>query len=106
MPINEAMLIDTEGAQDRRVQVVRMDGPLDRRVADGIGGADDLAAPNAAPGEPHRVARGRMIAARRRTGILRGWRATELAAPDDERLAEQSAPFQVGNQARDGAIGL
>src|SRR5438477_248477 len=59
----QLVLIDAEGLQDRGVQVARRDRALDGAVADGVGGADDLTALDAAAGQPHRVAGRGMVAA-------------------------------------------
>src|SRR5262249_21110147 len=106
VPEEQAMLVDAERVQDRRGQVVGVNGPFHRGVTDRVGGADDLAAAHPAAGQPHRVTRWRVIAARRRSGVLGCRRAAELAAPDDQRRVEQAAPLQVGQQPGDGPVGL
>src|SRR5215210_7792945 len=61
VPVDEAVLVDAQGVQDRRVQVVGVDRPLDGGIADRVGGTNDLATPDAAAGQPHRIARGGVV---------------------------------------------
>ena len=67
-----------------------------------IGLAEREAGLDAGAGEPDREAAGVVIAAR---AVLLGvGGAAELAAPPDQRILEQSALLQVGEQAGDGAV--
>ena len=83
------------------MNVAEVIGILDGAQADGVGGADDLAALDAAAGQPHRKAEVVVIAA---LAALRLRRAAELAAPQNQRRIEQAAPLQVRQQAGDRLI--
>jgi hypothetical protein len=56
MAENQVVLIDAKGMEDGGVKVVRVDGAFDGGITDGVGGADDLAAFDAATGQPHGIA--------------------------------------------------
>src|SRR5438874_1468113 len=60
--VKELVLIDAQGVQDGRVQVVGVDGPLHGDEADRVGGADHLASLDPAAGQPHGVSQGRVVA--------------------------------------------
>ena len=96
----ELFVVDAELMQDRRVQVVDVDRIADDVVAVVVGFAVGDARPDAAAGHPDGEAARVMIAAVVRGGqvALAVNRATELAAPDDERVVEQPAPLQIENQ--------
>ena len=80
--IGQLVLIEAELVQDRGVDVAEVIGALDGVQADGVGGADDLPALDAAAGHPHREAEVVVVAALARLGL---GRAAELAAPEDQR---------------------
>src|SRR5262249_25531177 len=71
--------------------------------ADGVGGAEDLAALDAAAGQPHGEAVRVVVAAGR---ALAHGRAAELASPDHQRRVEQAARLEVAQQASDGPVAL
>ena len=84
------------------MQVVHADAVLDRHAAEFVGGAIDSARPGTAARHPDREAAGMMVAA---DPLLAGdvvavgrRRPPELAAPDDERVLEHVAVFEVGEQ--------
>ncbi len=58
---------------------------------------------DAAASQPHREAVVVMVAT---VAAFRDWRATELAAPHDQRFVEQAAAFQVAKQRRDRLLDL
>ena len=94
-----------EQVQDRRVQVVDVDGVDGGGVADLVGLAVADAALDAAAGHPDGEAVRVVVAA----GLLAGLgdrQAAELAAPDHQRLVEQPALVEVGQQAGDRLVGL
>ena len=101
-------MVEAQEVQNRGVQVVDVDGLLDGRVAELVGGAVDLAALDAAAGEPDRKAPVVVVAAHARLAAreLDGRRAAELAAADHQRLLEQPALLEVGQQRRDGLVAL
>ena len=93
--------------QDAGVQVVEVDAIADGAQAELVGGADDLAALDAAAGHPDREAVGVVVAAFGAAGAAVGdGTAAEFAAPDHQRGVEQAAGFEVGQQAGDAFVGL
>src|SRR4051812_15272762 len=83
-----------------------MDRAVDGGVADFVGGADDLAAFDAAAGEPDRVAAGGMIAAFFVAAAFGAGSAAEFAGPEDQRRVEQAALLEIHQKCRDGSIRL
>ena len=101
-------MIDPQQLQHRRVQIVDVDGILDDVVAEVVGAADGDAGAHAAAGEPHREG-ARMVVAAEELRAVAGLvhrRAAELAAPDDQRVVEQPALLEVGEQPVDRPVGL
>ena len=78
------------------MEVVDVDRVLDGLEAELVGGAVDVAALDAAAGQPHGEAVVVVVAAVHLAGVgagrgqLDGRRAAELAAPDDERVLEHA----------------
>ena len=99
----EALVVEAEQVQNRGMQVGDMAAVGDGVVAEVVGGAVGLAALDAAAGEPDAEAIGVVVAAVLALGA-RG--PAELATPDDERLVEQPALLQIGEQAGDRQVGL
>src|SRR5687767_16027210 len=88
---------------------MHMDGVFSRLETKFIRRAIDGAAADAAPGQPHGKAIGIVIAPLERfAGVvqLHGWRATEFASPNDERILQHSALLQISQQGRDWLIDL
>ena len=90
------------------MQVVDVDRVLDGLVAELVGRAVGRAALDAAAGQPDGEAPVVVVAAHRRLAAdqLDRRRAAELAAADHQRLVEQAAPLQIGQQRRDRAVDL
>ena len=101
-------MVDAELVQQRGVEVVDVDGILDDVVAEVVRLADDVAALDAGAGHPEAEAARVMVAAVVVLGerALRIDGAAELAAPDDERVVEQAALFQIGEQRGGGLVGV
>src|SRR5262249_9672351 len=97
--IGQAGVVDAHQMQDGGVQVVDVDLVPHRVPAVLVGGAVDQAAADAPAGQPHREA------AAGGWGCAGGGGGAELPAPDDERVGEQPAGFQVAEQAGDGQVG-
>jgi hypothetical protein len=99
-------VVDSHDVQDRRLQVVHVDRVLGDVVAEVVGRAVGEARLDAAARHPAGEAARVMIAAVVGRGelALRVVRAPELAAPDDQRVVEQAALFQVGDQRVAGAV--
>ena len=108
----ELLVIEAEEAQDGGVQVVHVDDVGRRLEAELVGGSMDMAGLHAAAGHPHGEAVVVVVAAvdlaliGARGGQFDGRGAAELAAPDDERLVEQAAALEVGQQGGDGLVGF
>src|SRR5690606_1328239 len=85
------------------VQVVEMDLVFDGEVAVVVGGAVADAGLHAAAGEPHGVALGIVVAA---VVSLGDGGASKLASPENERVLEEAAGFEVGEEAGDGQVDL
>lgn len=106
--VNEFLVIHSHQVQHSGVQIVHVDGTIEDVVAVFIGEAMGDAALDSGPREPDAEAARVMIAAvivPTHFPLAIG-RATELAAPDDERIVEQATAFQVHHQRGRGLIGL
>ena len=86
--MGELNMVKTQQMQHRRVNVVNVRGPFDGAQTDLIGGADRLTGLDAGPGKEHGEAPGIMVSP---IALLIKRRAAEFAAPDDERLVQQTA---------------
>ena len=101
-------MVDAEEMQDGGVQVMHVHGILGHIVAEVVGLAVTGAGLHAAAGHPHGEATRVVVAA----GFgavpfaLAGDAAAELAAPDDERVLEQPATFEVFDQGGAGLVGI
>src|SRR3954471_22688311 len=96
-------MVEAHEMKNSCVEVMNVDALFDGAQADLVRSADDTAGLRAAAGHPHAEAPGIVIASE--AFFVEG-RPSEFAAPDDERLIEQAARFQVGEQTRNRAIGL
>ncbi|TXT30197.1 MAG: hypothetical protein FD138_2314 [Planctomycetota bacterium] len=94
--------IDVESLADRREQVVDGDRVVIDRAAVFRGGSDDLASLDAAAS--HRGVEDARVVVPTAARIDFG-SATELAHPDDERLVEQTAFFQIADERGHAGIG-
>src|SRR6185369_8559102 len=96
----EAFVINAELLQDGRLQVARMHRVPHDVVAELVGFAMHDAALDPAAGQPLREAARVMIATviHVRQLALRIDRAAELAAPDEERVVQKAARFQILHQ--------
>src|ERR1051326_764885 len=96
-------VVEAELMKDGRVEIAVIVAILDRFEAELVGGAVDGAALDAAAGQPDGVAARVVIAAGR---VLRPRAATELAAPDDQRLVQHPALLEVADESRDRLVDL
>src|SRR5262245_60472029 len=103
MAERQPAVVDPEQVQDCRVNIVNVRPVLLGAQANGVGGADHLPALDAATGQPHREAMWVVVAPGR---PLTHRRASELAAPDNERFVQQPARLEVLQQARDWPVAL
>src|SRR5947208_1714651 len=91
--IGQTGVIKAEQMEKRRVQVVDVDAVGRGVEAEFVGLAQSEARLDAAASQPHRKAIGMMVAAI--VAALDHRRASELAAPNDERAFQQAALLQV-----------
>ncbi len=104
----EKLVVDSQAVQDRRIQIVDVDRVRGDVVTELIRFAVDDASFHAAAGQPDAKAARMMIPAvvgvRERS--LRVHRAAEFAAPDDERVFEESPLLEILNERCRGLIGV
>lgn len=100
--VGQPFMVDAEEMQDRRVKIVHMGAAFDRFVTELVGCSKAKACLDAAASE--KVGESLRIVVTAVTPLGKGIPA-EFSAPPDERLFEQSALLQVGQQRRDRLIG-
>ena len=105
--VRQLLVVDAERVQDGGLEVVDRDRVGHHVVAELVGLAEHEPALHAAAGDPHAEVPRMMVAAVVRVGqlALAEHRPAELAAPDDERVVEQAALLQVGDQRGGRLIG-
>src|SRR3954447_3951653 len=99
--IRQTLVVEPEQVEDRGVQVVIVHLVLDRGEPELVGPAVADAPLHAAAGQPDRISLGVVVAA---VGPLGVRRAAELGAPEDQRVVEQAADLEVGQEPRDGPV--
>ena len=99
------VVVEAQQVQDRGVQVVDVDAVLGDVEAELVAFAERDARLDAAAGEPHGEGVGVMVAAVV-AAALDHRRAAELAAPDHERVVQQAALLQIGDQGGAGLVGV
>src|SRR6516225_3255589 len=108
--IGEALVIEAQEPEDSGVQIVNVDGMLDGTETEIVGGAMNLASLDAAAGQPHAETIVIVVAAIDAAGIgarsrqLHRRSSAKLAAPDQQRIVQHAALFQVFQKASDGLI--
>ena len=102
--VRELVGVEAEAVEDRGVQVLDVEAVGHRGAAQLVGLADAGAAPDPAPGHPHREAVGVVVAAGS-LGVFGRGLASELAAPHHDRLLEQARALQVLEQAGNRLVG-
>src|SRR5262249_8526112 len=104
--VGQALVVDAEGVEDGGVQIVDVDGIGGQVVAVLVGRAVGNARFEAAAGQPDGEA-ARMVIAAERAGqvALPEGGAAELAAPDDERVVEQTAALEIEDERGAGLVG-
>src|SRR6266511_3236989 len=103
MWIGQLTLVEAELAEDGRVEVAEVDGSLDGAQANGVGGAQHLAAFDSSARQPHAEAEIVVVAAL--AGFRLG-RTAKFTAPQHQRAVEQSASLQILQEPRDGLVGF
>src|SRR5262245_40490692 len=106
--ICQARVLETEAVQDRGVKIVNVHRILDDVVAVIVGRSVTDAGADAAAGHPGAEAAAVMVAAMvvRSKCALAVDGAAKLAAPDDERVVEQAALFEVLHEGGAWLIGV
>src|SRR5262249_39054394 len=99
--VGQPPMVDAEAVEDGRLQVVDVDGVADDVVGEVVGFAVDDAGADAAAGHPDRETARMVVAAvvlaRERALAVDG--AAELAAPDDQRVLQETALLEIADQA-------
>src|SRR5262245_41279988 len=108
MAYGEALVIEPQKLQDRRVPVAQMNGVFDDVIREVVGLAVNHAAFDAAAAHPDRKAPRVMVASVILLGepALRINRPAKFAAPNDQRLVQQPALLQILHQAVTGLINV
>ena len=106
--VGEAMMVEAELVEHGGVEVadvVRILGNLPTEI---VGRADGMAALDAGSGHPDGEAAAMMVAAGhgRTEFALRVNGAAELTAPDDERVFQQAALFEIEDERGGGLVGV
>src|SRR5690349_8788849 len=104
--MGEPRVVEAEQVQHRGMEIMNMDGILRDVVGEIVRRSVGQAALDAATGHPQREAARMMITAKAvlLDLALAVTRAAELTAPNDQRVVEQAALFQVGNKRGAGLI--
>ena len=93
--------IKLQGLVDNGTQIEGAHRSFNRMLGFGIGGADDLAVSIAPAGNQNTLSPTPMVT----TGVfVDDWRASEFTGRDDQRIIEQAALRQVGDEHPDGSI--
>ena len=103
-PVDEFGVIEAQQVQDRGVLVVDVDRILDRIETKLIAGPKRKPALPPAASEPHAETIRVMVASV--VAALNHRRAPEFPTPNDQRVVEQSALFQVFDERGAGAVRL
>ena len=101
MSIDHRRVVESHEPQEGGVEVVDVDAFLDGVKAKIIGGPDGLATAHTAAREPQGEAGGVVVAS---VPLLGHGGATELPAPDHERVVEEAAGLEVGEKPGDGLV--
>jgi hypothetical protein len=104
MTKGQTLVIEAEAMKYRRMQIMHLHPVLDDMQAEVIRSPYGGPAIDSAPGEQHGESIRMMIATRIRFAIrpesLRERSAAEFAAPNDHRILQQSALFQILDESR------
>src|SRR5262249_39619481 len=96
-------VVQAEGPENRGVQIMNVNGPLDSAQTEIVRGADYCALLHATARHPRGEAPGIVVAA---VAFFVEGRAPEFPAPHDQSGIEQAARFEIGQQSGDRDIGL
>ena len=98
MAKRQSLMIQPQERKDRRLQVVNVDGVFDDMKSEIVGRAVNDARLDPAAGHPHRESLRMMVAAQappENRVAFDHRRAAEFAAPNDQRLIQEPALFEV-----------
>src|SRR6218665_2415896 len=96
--------------EQRRMQVMHVDGFLDGAESEFVGGSVGVAAFDSAAGDPGGESEVVVVTAFHDTAVRAGFRkfddrsAAEFATPDDECLVEKSAHLEIGEESGDRLV--
>ncbi len=99
--VGQVFVVEAEEVEEGGVEVVDVDGVLDGLVAVVVGAAEGEAGLGTAAGHPEGEALGIVVAS---VGFPAVGGAAEFAAPDDERVVEETAGAEVVEECGDGAV--
>ena len=99
--VGEALVIDAEEMEHRRVDVIAVDGLFDGFVGPFVGGSVADTALEAAAGQPGGEPRGIVVSAE---AALTAGHAAELGGPLDDRVSEEAAGFEIAEETGDRLI--
>jgi len=95
-------VVQPQGLEEGGLKVVNGDDVANRGIAEIVGRAVDIPAPEAAASQPERESMAVVVAA---VGALGDRQPSKFARPQDDRLVEQAALLEVPNQGRGGLVG-
>lgn len=98
----QPLVVEAKQVQDRGVQIVDGGDVLLRLPAKQIRCTECVTSLDASAGKPSGEAVGIVVAAA--GPFLKSGHAAKLGAPDDQRILEQAALFQVAQQGRSGLV--
>src|SRR5258708_2606304 len=105
--VSQLCMIEAKQFQNRGMQIVDMHPVFDNVKSNIVGASESDSRFDSAAGHPDGKSLGMMIASEFATGFLIGFDhggAAEFAAPDDERVFEQSALLQILDQRGAGPV--
>ncbi len=101
--VGQLLVIEAHEMQNGGVEVVNVNGPIDGAEADVVAGAVNHARFYAGAGQPGTKSPGMMFAAFGLGRVVEG-RAAKLGGPNNERIVQQAAFFEIFEQRGDGLI--
>ncbi len=100
-------MIEAEEMEEGGVEVMDADAAFDGTEPEFVGGTVSHAAADTGAGQPDAEAVVIVIATELGFAAIAqfdGWGSTELTAPEDEGVLEETALFEIGHEGGDGAI--
>ena len=109
MSERQSFMIDSQQMQDRRLDIVHMDGIFNRMKSEVIGATDRLSHSDSSTRHPHGEGLGVMVASLgspQRRARFHHRRSPEFTTPNHQGILEHSALFQILNQRGTRLVGL